>query len=291
MVLLSFGANSAFAGKFDPASLPAGLKSIEVKGIPIVYLDEGEGDPLVILTPYPFAVDLWSGLVERLKGDFRVIVVEPPGLRDPATMEGNFSTEKLLQVYRQFLKNMKFRKAHLLGFGETGAIVLGFGHHYPENSGSVISINGFEAAGWSEAFGATLDLIHGSSGGGLKTLMMMGTKKIPSDEEMKVFVPERNAKQKEAVDSRFAAFATDIKMGYILMMLPNHNRPTLLVRSGADGVLTEDFTDRTRSVIRKAPLRVKKLPDAGHFAFLDQPDEVAALILTFLSNNPLKTFR
>ncbi len=289
LFLFSLGVNSVAAGKFDPGSLPENLKSIEVNGVPIVYSDEGEGDPLIIFTPYPFGLGLWSGLVDKLKGEFRVIAVEPPGLRDPKAMEGDFSTEHFLKLYRQFIKDLKFRKAHILGFGETGAIVLGFGHHYPENTGSVISINGFEAVGWSEAFGATLDLLHNSSSGGLKTLMMMGTKKLPSEEEMKRLVPDLNKKQKEAVDSRFAAFTSDIKIGYILMMLPNHNRPTLLVRSETDGVLTEDFTSRTRRVIRKAPLRLKKLPDAGHFAFLDQPDEVAGLILTFLSNHPLKT--
>ncbi|HSG04866.1 MAG TPA: alpha/beta hydrolase [Nitrospiria bacterium] len=290
--LLCFQAGSAAAGNFDPASLPKTLKWSEVKGVPFVYSDQGSGDPLVILTPYPFGVGLWSGLVERLKGEYRVVVVEPPGVRDPSSMEEDFSTEHLLQLYRQFLRDLGMHKAHLLGLGETGGMVMAFGHHYPENTGSVISINGFETVGWNPAFEATIELIRQGAGPGMKNLMMMGSsrfmKKPPSEDELGAMVPEQGDLVKQATEERLNDFVSDIKVGYILMMMPNHNRPTLLIRSEKDGVLTEDFTPRSRRVIRKATLRLKKFPEAGHFAFLDEPDEVAASITTFLTEHPLK---
>lgn len=290
--LFIFPAVSVSAGDFKPESLPKNLQWTEVNGVPFVYSDQGTGDPLVILTPYPFGVGLWSGIVERLSGDYRVIVVEPPGVRDPSSMEGDFSTEHLLKLYRQFLRNLKLYKTHLLGFGESGAMVMAFGHHYPENTASVISINGFETAAWNQGFEATIELIRQGAGPGMKNLLMMGStrymKNPPSEDEMAGMVPEPRKLVQQATEQRLNDFSSDIKLGYILMMMPNHNRPTLLFRSGMDGVLTEDFTPRTRRVIRKAPLRLKKLPEAGHFAFLDAPDEVATAIKTFLTAQPLK---
>ena len=278
--------------EFKPGSLPAGLKSKMVQGVPVVYADQGEGPPLVILSPYPMGIELWTDLAGRLAKSMRVIVIEPPGVRDPSSMGRDFSSEHLLHLYRNFVKSLGLRKIHILGLGESGGLAVAFGHHFPQNSGAVISINGFEAANWSEEFEATMAIYKQSAMGGAGMLLSMGSlrysKKAPSPKEVaSLSVPLRGGAAKNAVGARFEAFITDVKTGYILMMLPNHNRPTLLIRSKDDAILTEDYIPRTRSQIRKAPLHVGNLSDAGHFAFVDQPEKVAKMISGFLTKYPL----
>ena len=277
---------------FNPKDLPPDLHSVSVRDIPIVYSDQGQGDPLVILSPYPFSTGLWAELTKRLSGSARVIVVEPPGLRAPSFMGGDFSTVHLLYIYRDFVKALGITNVHIMGVGETGALAVAFGHHFPEITTSIVSINGFESARWSEGIEKTLNYFKQSTEKGPKTLLAIGSiryrEQPPSREEMdRLFVPLNEEEQRNAFQARMEAYIDDIKTVIILAMIPNVNRPVLLIRSKGDELLTEEYIERTRSQIRKAPIQYQVIPQAGHFAFLDQPEKVAELVRTFLSDHPI----
>lgn len=292
MASLLVAVGQVYAGP-DSKDLPPGLSTIDVQGFPIVYRDQGKGDPLVIFTPYPFGTGLWNDLVDRLSRSARVIVVEPPGIRSPAAMEGNYASGHFLVIYRRFVKALGFTTVNVMGVGEAGSLAVAFGHHYPENTGSVISINGFESVHWSEKFEVTLKYYNQTTEMGHTALLTGGSakyqKKPPSREELdRVFFPLTNDEQVKAVEARFKAYAHDVQEGYVLAMLPNVNRPVLLIRGEGDDILqdSETYIQRTRGQIRKVPVRYETVPQAGHFAFLDQPDKVADLITKFLSDHP-----
>lgn len=279
---------------FNPQDLPPDLRWVSVKNIPIVYSDQGQGDPLIILCPYPFSTGLLAELAQRLSAFARVIVVEPPGLRAPPSMGGDFSSEHLLQIYRRFIKTLGLNNVHIMGVGEAGGLAVAFGHHFPQHTTAVISINGFESVNWSEGFEGTINHFKQSAKAGPSTLLSLGSLRYhqqpPSQEEMeKVFVPLAEEEQREAVHARFEALIRDIQTAYIIAMLPNFNRQLLLLRAEGDELLTEGekYVQRTRSQIRKVPVRHQVISQAGHFAFLDQSEKVAELIRAFLSENPI----
>jgi pimeloyl-ACP methyl ester carboxylesterase len=274
---------------FNPEVLSPDLKWVSIQDIPIVYTDQGKGDPLVILSPYPFSTKLWEGLAQQLSAFARVIVVEPPGLRAPSSMGEDFSSEHLLQIYRKFVKKLGLRKVHILGVGESGALAVAFGHHFPENTVSVVSINGFESLTWSKRIEGTLNHFEQSTEGGLGTLLSIGAvkyrKQPPSSEEVAgLLVPFSEEQHKSAVHSRFQAYTDDIRFGYVLAMLPYVDRPLLLLRPEGDELLPDEYIKRTRTQIRKVRVRYHVISQAGHFIFLDQPQKVAELIQTFLSD-------
>jgi pimeloyl-ACP methyl ester carboxylesterase len=279
---------------FNPKDLPPDLHSITVQNVPIVYSDQGKGDPLIILPSYPFGTKFWAELAGRLSTSVRIIVVEPPGIRAPSSMGGDFSSQHLLYIYRDFIKALGLNRVHLLGAGEGGGLAVALGHHFPELIGAVVSINGFESVNWSEGFGGTLNMFKQAASGGFGTLLSTGSLKYrerpPSREEMdKWLVPLQEEEQKKAVQDRFKAFTADVQESYIIAMLPNFNRHLLLLGSDSDQLLPEGekFVKRTRSQIRQVPVDYQMIPKAGHFAFLDQPDKVAEQIRAFLSANPL----
>ena len=279
---------------FNPQELPPDLHSVVVQNVPIVYSDQGKGDPLIILPSYPFGTKFWAELAARLSTSVRVIVVEPPGIRAPSSMKGDFSSQHLLYLYRDFIKALGLSPVHLLGVGEGGGLAVALGHHFPELIGAVVSINGFESVNWTEGFGGTINMFKQSTAGGFNMLLSSGSLKYgerpPSREEMdKWLVPLQDEEQKKAVQDRFKAFSSDVQESYILAMLPNFNRHLLLLGAESDQLLPEGekFVKRTRSQIRKAPVEYQMIPKAGHFAFLDQPEKTAELIRTFLSKNPI----
>jgi pimeloyl-ACP methyl ester carboxylesterase len=297
--LLFFGGSSPSAANpfrvaFDPKNLPPDLHTVSIQNIPIVYSDQGKGDPLIILPSYPLGTKFWADLTARLSGSLRVIVLEPPGLRDPSSMGGDFSSQHLLYIYRDFIKALGLGSVHVMGEGEGGGLSVALGHHFPEMIGAVVSIDGFESVNWSEGFGGVLKLFEQSATGGFGMLLSSGSLKYgeqpPSRETLENWLaPIQGEDQKKAVHDRFKAFASDVQESYILAMLPNFNRPFLLLRAENDQLLPdgEKYAQRTRSQVRKVTVDYQVIPKAGHFAFLDQPDKVAELIRTFLSNNAI----
>jgi pimeloyl-ACP methyl ester carboxylesterase len=298
--LIAGGILAASAGPlqtaFDPKDLPSNLHAVLVQNVPIVYTDQGKGDPLIVLPSYPFGTKFWADVSGRLSGSVRVIVVEPPGFRDPSSMRGDYTSQHLLYLYRDFAKALGFNTVHVMGEGEGGGLAVALCPHFPEITGAVVSINGFESVNWSEGFGGTLNLFQQAAFGGLGTLLSLGSEKYrdhaPPREEMgQWLVPLQEEDQKKAVRDRFKSFASDVQQSYILAMLPNFNRHLLLLGVENDQLLPDEekFVNRTRGQIRRVSVEYQVVPKAGHFAILDQPDKVAELVGTFLSKYPISS--
>lgn len=281
-------------GVFDPATLPPNTKSIMVGAVPFVYTEQGAGDPLVILTPYPFGTGLWNDFAKRMSAAAQVFVVEPPGLRDPASMKGDFSAVHLLELYRDFFKAIGLNEAHILGVGEGGALAAAFGHHWPQLTKSIVSMNGLESANWSDPLQMMLNAFKMAGSGGHAMVVSAASNrlrdKLPSDDEMaRLFVPLAGEEQQRAFQQRIKAFQEDIQSSIIMMMLPNVNKPTLVIRSKEDQLVTQDYMDRTRKLMKNASVQYETIDAAGHFAFIDQPEKVSELVRAFIAKYPIKT--
>ena len=292
MAVMILAACAAQKTSFKPEELSPDLRWVSVQGIPVVYTDQGHGDPLLILSPYPISTELWKDFAGLLATSKRVIVIEPPGLREPNAMGGDFSSEHLLQIYREFLKILGLPVVHVLGVGESGGLAVAFGHHFTNRIASVISINGFQAITWSEEAKKTLDLFNEPTEVGLKKLLAIGSiryrQQPPSREEMdRLLKPLLDQQVRKAVNDRITAFLGDIKASYIPTMLPTVNYPLLLLRSENDALLPEIYVMRTRRQIRKGQVKYRVIHQAGHLAFLDRPDEVAAQVLNFIQAYPI----
>jgi pimeloyl-ACP methyl ester carboxylesterase len=298
--LLALLAGCAMFGghRFNPKTLPSNLKWVMVDGTPIVYEDVGHGDPVLVLTPYPFSTELWDPLVQRLKGSLRLIVVEPPGLRDPGSMKGDFSSEHLMQLYRQFVVAIGVQRVHTLGVGESGMEAIIFGHHFPQYSAAVVSINGFESLTWSKGVSDMIGYYNQATYNGLTGLMSRASirhrVRPPTRQELNhLFVLPPLEDEKKALESpihlRFDAYIHDIKSGWVTSMLPTVRQPLLIIRSEKDDLLPEKYIDRTKEQIRLVKVRTDIVEGAGHMAFLDQPDVVADLILKFVSLYPISS--
>ncbi|MBI3995681.1 MAG: alpha/beta hydrolase [Nitrospirae bacterium] len=278
------------SAKPNPDDIPPGHQSVRAGNVPIAYTDQGEGEPLIILTPYRFSTAIWNDLAARLSSSMRVIVVEPPGLRAPKSMKGDFSDIRLLELYRDLVKALGLSQVHILGVGESGMEAAGFGHHWPNLTKSIISINGLEVAKWSDKVQAMLEALKQAGSGEeaslIPTLSLRWRDKTPAREEMdRLFVPLGDRKSQKAFEIRLAAYRDSLRSGFVPFMVENLNKPILLIRSQEDQFLTEDYYNRAQQIIPESVFQYEVVPDAGHFAFVDQPDKVAELIRAFVAKN------
>jgi pimeloyl-ACP methyl ester carboxylesterase len=69
---------------------------ITVAGSRVYYRDEGSGPPILFLHGNPDSADLWSGVIERLRGEFRCLAPDLPGFgrsAPPPTFDGSLEQE------------------------------------------------------------------------------------------------------------------------------------------------------------------------------------------------------
>jgi len=273
---------------FNPEVLPPNQKWIMIDNVPVVYTDEGHGDTILILSTYPLRTESWNGLTSLLSKDFRVIVAEPPWLMEPGAMKGDFSSEHILQLYRSFIRKLGITETHVLGVGEGGGLAVAFGHHFPEHIKTAISINGFEGVTWSDESKTMLDLIYSIEEDGIRNMLRTSSLRyrqdIPSSEDMKQILRAPGKKEQiKAVQNRRDDFKHDITSLYITAMIEYIHFPVMIIRSEKDAVLPEKYTEWSHNRIRG--VRYELLPNAGHYAFLDQPEKTAELIREFIQKD------
>ena len=273
---------------FNPEILTPNQQWTMIDKVPVVYTDEGHGETILILSTYPLRTESWNGLTSLLSKNFRVIVAEPPWLIEPGAMEGDFSSEHILQIYRSFIRKLGIKEAHVLGVGEGGGLAVAFGHHFPEHIKTAISINGFEGVTWSDESKAMLDLIYSTEKDGiinmLKASSLRYQQEMPSGEDMKQLLrmPEKKG-QVKAVHNRQDYFKQDVTSIYITAMIEYIDFPVMIIRSEKDSILPEKYTEWSHNRIRG--VRYELLPNAGHYAFLDQPEKTAELIREFIQKD------
>ena len=115
-------------------ALPPRGQFIEVSGARIHYLDKGSGPPIVILHGLGGQMGNFTyALLERLTGDFRVILMDRPGSGYSRRAPG--ATGRLTEqaaIVAEFIRTLKLDRPLLVGHSLGGAIALGVALDHPE---------------------------------------------------------------------------------------------------------------------------------------------------------------
>ena len=188
------------------------------------------------------------------------------------------------------MKKLGIEKVHVLGVGEGGGLAVAFGHHFPELIRTSISINGFEGVTWSWDTQKILDLFYSSTEEGIKELLKASSLKNqqqgPSPQEIKYLLELLQEKERlPAVQARMTDLSQDIKSLYITAMIEYIDFPVLIIRSDHDTVLPEKYIGYARNRISQAEYQT--VQQAGHFAFMDQPEKTAEMVRNFLLRYPI----
>jgi pimeloyl-ACP methyl ester carboxylesterase len=115
-------------------ALPPRGQFIEVSGARIHYLDKGSGPPIVILHGLGGQMGNFTyALLERLTGDFRVILMDRPGSGYSRRAPG--ATGQLTEqaaIVAEFIRKLGLDRSLLVGHSLGGAIALGVALDHPQ---------------------------------------------------------------------------------------------------------------------------------------------------------------
>lgn len=237
-----------------------------VNGIQMYYAVYGAGDPVLLVHGGLGHADLWANQVRDLMKDHTVIVADSRGHGRSSRNAEAYSYDLMAADYLALLDYLKFDKVALVGWSDGGIIGLDIAMKHPERLSKL----------FAHAANVTVDGVD------------------PKVMESKVFnayigrMGEAYAKMSRTPD-QFDAFVEQI--GQMWASQPNWSDaelakitvPTAIVLGDHDEAITRAHTEHMAQVIPGARLVI--LPDASHFAMLQDPKGYTKAVRDFLAAN------
>lgn len=139
-------------------------------GVKIHYIDEGKGDPVVLVHGFASSIKLnWElpGVVGLLSKSYRVIALDCRGFGQSDKPEGeeNYGVKMVDDVIR-LMDHLEVKKAHIVGYSMGGIIAMKFVAAHADRVTSVV----LGGMGWLKAggvLGKAFELMPGRGGGAM----------------------------------------------------------------------------------------------------------------------------
>lgn len=104
-------------------------------------IEEGQGEPLILLHGNGEDSSYFVHQIEYFKKDYRVIAVDTRGHGKSPRGDAPFTIRQFADDLFEFMNELDIEKAHILGFSDGGNIALCFALRYPERVKSLV-LNG-----------------------------------------------------------------------------------------------------------------------------------------------------
>lgn len=268
------------------------------------YLDEGHGEPVVMLHGNPTWSFMYRHLIKVLKPYNRCLVPDHIGCGlSEKPQQYPYYLQTHIDNTLNWLDQLKIGRFHLIVHDWGGAIGMGVATHWPARVKSLTILN--SAAFLSERIPFRIALcrfpILGSFAikylnifAGMATSMATA-KGLDNESKMGYLYPYNNAKNRVAIN----AFVQDIPMHYKQVSYETlegiqdnlwilANKPVLLAWGMKDFCFTPAFLNKWKEFFPQA--NVQCFADAGHYVLEDAKDEINAVIRRFIvANQSIKT--
>lgn len=279
---------------------------LEINGLKYHYIDEGCGDPVVMVHGNPTWSFYFRNLVKKLSPHYRTIVPDHIGcgLSDkPSENQYDFSLARRIKDIEIFMDSLKLEKpATLILHDWGGAIGIGYALRHLENVSRIILLN---TAAFLRPEGKKLPLrlklIRDFSffarlavlGGNLfvrGAIVMAPRKKLDRDVRLGLMAPYDSWNNRMAI----LKFVQDIPLfpgdpSYPLLKRIDQDIyrlsgiPMMICWGVHDFVFDLDYLKEWEHRFPGAIIR--KYPEAGHYLLEDEPEKISNDILNFLKSD------
>jgi haloalkane dehalogenase len=282
---------------------------LNINGLRYHYLDEGRGDPMIMLHGNPTWSFYYRNLILAFRGKYRVIVPDHMGcgLSDkPDIGEYGFSLADRVRDLSALTDHLALDRPVTLMLHDWGGMIgLAWALEHLDRTARLIITNtsGFFPPGHrnipirlrviripNPLFNKAV--LHGNLFA-RAALFMAPHRRLPRDVRSGLIAPYNCPRHRLAT----LKFVQDIPLGpqdgpsgKIVARVDQHlaeigNRPTTIIWGAHDFVFTRHYFEQWRYRLPEA--RAHWLEDAGHYLFEDQPRKIINLIGEFLNANPI----
>jgi pimeloyl-ACP methyl ester carboxylesterase len=266
-------------------------KVAEVDGRFVSYVDEGEGDPVVLLHGIPTWGYLWHRWLPALSPTRRVLIPDLPGFgySDKSdTFDRGIGRQA--ETIDLWLDQLGVESATIVGHDIGGGIALRLATLFPERVSRLCLMNSVCYDSWPVEL--MLQLGHpeayrkmsaGAAVTMLRPALKMAFASSPADELLDgLLAPYSTEVGKLSLIRNAAALNTNLTTE-LTPLLSRIAAPTLIVWGEDDKIQTVKYAERLASDIPQSTL--VRLRDARHFVMIDQHDAAAKHVTAFITRS------
>jgi pimeloyl-ACP methyl ester carboxylesterase len=266
-------------------------KFVEVEGLDVHYVEQGEGEPVLMLHGWPTSSYLWRGILPVVGEGNRAIAIDLPGFgRSDKPTDASYSFRFFDRVLTGFLEAIEVERLGLAVHDLGGLIGLYWAAQHPERVTRLALLNTLVFARPSAAVVAFIAAARMpgirswlTSPAGLRFAMRLGVhdKSRMTDETISAY-QEPFASDDARLALRKAAIGLHPKgLKEIEDWLPRIDVPVKVLYGERDRILP-DVARTMRKVSERVPqTQLSTLPDCGHFCQEERPGEIGAQLAAF----------
>ena len=255
----------------------------------VSYVDEGAGEPVILIHGIPTWGYLWHRLVPVLAEQNRVLAPDLIGFGySDKSDDFDRSIAPQAEMIDALMEKMGIEQANIVAHDIGGGVALRLATLYPHRVNKLCVMNSVSYDSW--AIEAMIQLGHPSAYymasasttvATLRQMLKQGFAETPDDEVLDgIFAPFSTEVGKLSLIRNAAALNTNLTTE-ITRLLHKIEARTLILWGMDDKFQLLKFGKRLSDDIPNAKLI--QIKDAGHFVMLDQPEEVADHVFSFLA--------
>ena len=266
------------------------MPHVDIDGVNIYYEVHGDGFPLVLCHGLSGDTDAWVNQIPAFSQRYRVLTWDARGhghSDSPADPDA-YGLTRFSEDLRGLLDHLGMQQVYLLGHSMGGGVVVRFTTTYPERVKALVVTDSFTGSGLP-----TSDGVRTMREKSIELALTQGMQAVADQalqENANVIGRVRGDPEVErAMRMRYANIDPNGYAGSVRTILDNTfpdewwgriTMPTLVMVGANDGASIAG-SEHTHAKIPGSEYIV--IPDAGHMAYLDQPQPFTDHVLGFLS--------
>ena len=251
---------------------------LEANGFPIHYIDEGEGQPILLLHGWGSSLEVWNTIISGLKqqGNYRFVALDFPGCGKSPLPPRPLTLEDYTALTLEVCRQLKIEHPIIMGHSNGGRVTLSLlGQGLLKAEKAVL----FGSAGIKPKSNPKKTIKIAS----FKTVKFFLT--LPGLKNHTAPLLDRARRHFGSADYNNAPEVmrktlVSLINSDVSALLPNISCPTLLIWGDQDTAVPLSDAKKMERLIPDAGLCV--LEGCGHFAFLERPGEVQLILNSFL---------
>jgi 2-hydroxy-6-oxo-6-(2'-aminophenyl)hexa-2,4-dienoate hydrolase len=263
---------------------------VDVGGIQTHYWETGRGDPVVLIHGGGAGADAygnWAQCMPRFASQFRTIAYDIVGFGRSAPLKRGFvySQDARIEHLRAFLDGLGLERPALVGNSMGGATALGLAMRHPGRASRLVLMG---SAGLTHEFSPELrtivDYREPDRDGMRRIADALTHASFTVDDELVDYRYELT-RADEVMDAYRATMTWIREAGglfYDEAEIATVKVPTLIVSGREDAVVPLALSVRFHQLLENSWLYA--IPNCGHWAMIEHPDDFADVTIRFLSS-------
>jgi haloalkane dehalogenase len=271
------------------------MADVEVDGLRLHYVEEGKGQPVLLLHGWPTSSYLWRGILGPLGRTNRAIALDLPGFgRSDKPLDASYSFRFYERAVTGFLDEIGVDRVGLAIHDVGGPVGLYWASQHPERLTRLALLNTLVYARPSLAViafvvAARLPGLRSllTSPAGIRRAMRFGVrdKSRMTDEVISAYQEPFASEEAQRVLQRSGTSLHPAGFREIERWLPTIGVPVRIIYGKRDRILPDVARTMRRVQRDVGGAETTVLEDCGHFIQEERPEEIGELLSAFFAGN------